>query len=117
MRSSLALVLALVSLLLGTFDFHAEHALQPELSGSHEVFEAAAHPYAPLHMEAAGVATWRHSCTACLHLLRSIGTDAPPAVGALRLDSSDAAAAADAPRLSPGARFQIGTRGPPALFA
>jgi hypothetical protein len=118
MRSSLALVLASVFLLLGSFDFHAGHSLRPEpLSAEHEVFEAAAHPYAPLHMEEAGVATHRHSCTACLHLLRSIGTGALPVAAGLGLDLSGSPVVADAPRLSPGARSCISSRGPPALLA
>jgi len=118
LRSSLALVLALVSLLLGTIDFHVEHSLAPEpLSGPHEVFTAAAHPFAPLHLEPAGVATYRHACPACLHLIRSIGTETLPVVAVLRPDSHRALVITVAPRLSPGARSRRGCRGPPALLA
>jgi hypothetical protein len=118
MRSSLALALALVFLLLGSFDFHAEHSLGPEpLSGEHEVFEAAVHPYAPLHVEEGGVATRRQSCPACLHLLRSIGTDALSCTASLRLDLSGAPVDTGEPCLSPGARFHIASRGPPVLSA
>lgn len=118
MRSSLVLAVALVCLLAGSFDFHAEHSFRPEpLSGGHEVFEAAAHPYAPLHMEEAGVATYRHSCPACLRLLRSVGMEAPPVATALRLEASGVSMDADEVHLSQGARSRLGSRGPPVLPA
>lgn len=118
MRSSLALVLALVSLLLGSFDFHGseQHSLRPDLSGTQEIFEAAKHSDAPLHMEGAGTATWRHSCPVCLHLVRSLGTGALPAGAVLRLDVAGASPAANAPRLSSGACACSGSRGPPAAL-
>lgn len=117
MRSTFGVVLALVSLLLGSFDFHSEHELQSGISAPHEAFEAAAHPYAPLHMESAGVATWRHSCPACLHLLRSIGADPVFVVTGLELDDLGAPAITDTPRLAPRDRSPLVSRGPPGLLA
>lgn len=117
-HSSLTLVLALLSLLLGSFDVHTEHALETEQhSGSQEVFASAAHPLAPLHLEAAGTASHRHSCLACLHLLRSTGTDAQPVSMVPPLDQAGASPVADTPRLAPGARSPLSSRGPPAPLA
>lgn len=119
MRSSLVLVLALVSLLLGSFDFHGaeQHSLRPDLSGAQEIFEAAKHSDAPLHMEGGGEATWRHSCPACLHLVRSLGTGALPSGLAPRLDAAGAPPAVDTARLFSGACVRLGSRGPPCLLA
>lgn len=117
-HSSLTLVLALLSLLLGSFDLHTEHALETEqLAGSQEVFTSAAHPLAPLHLEAAGTASHRHSCLACLHLLRSTGTDTQPVATVPPLDQASASPVADTPRLAPGARSPLASRGPPAPLA
>src|SRR6185436_17611393 len=118
LRSSLALVLALVPLLLGTIDFCVAHSLPPgPLSGSLEVFTAAAHPFAPLHLEGAGVATCRHAWPARLHLIKSIGTKTLPVVAVLWPDSHRAFLITEPPQLSPGAHTCRGYRGPPARLA
>jgi hypothetical protein len=70
-----ALYLVLVSLLLGAVDIHghshadleaAEAFSEPHLL----IFEEAAHPWAALHVEAAGAGQEVRPCPACLHLRR-----------------------------------------------
>ncbi len=116
-RSSLVLVLALLSLLLETINFQVEHGLAPEpLSGSLEVFTAAAHPFAPLHLDRAGIATYRNASPALLHLIKSIGTKTLPVVAMLRPDPHGVLVIAETPQLFPGTRSCCGYRGPPVRF-
>ncbi|HBL25227.1 MAG TPA: hypothetical protein DD490_00150 [Acidobacteria bacterium] len=112
----MALVIAVVSLL-GGIDRHSDHPFQTEsLSGRQEVFAAAAHPFAPLHLEEAGVASHAHPCPACLHLLRSIGTQAAPAALAPRIAPVGVLLLGGELRPSPGAVGLLASRGPPSLL-
>lgn len=118
LQSSLALVLALVSLLLGMVDLQTGRSLVPEpLSGSLEVFMAAAHPLAPPHLDGAGLATYRKLHPPFLRLIKSIGTEPWLVVAMLGPGSPGALVAAEVPQLSPGAHSCRGFRGPPACLS
>lgn len=117
LRSSLALALMLVSLPLGSLYFHAGCSLEPEpLSGEHEMFMAAEHPFAPIHMEDAGVATHRRAWPPYLHLIKSIRTKTLPVVAVFWPDSHRAPVTTEAPHISTVTRSCRGYRGPPPRF-
>lgn len=108
----------LLAQLLGVAGLHDGHALssslREEIRGA-TVQPSACHPHQAVHMEAAGTERHVHPCTACLHLLRSLGAERAAAPGLAAPDPVPATASNEP---LPGAwrvRGPSGSRAPPSI--
>ena len=110
-------ILLLVQLA-GLVGLHGEHALtsslREEIQGA-VIQPNACHPHQAVHMEAAGTERHAHPCTACVHLLRSLGVERTAAPG---LAAPDPVLSTASNEPLPGAWLALGSSGsraPPAI--